>query len=42
MGTFGRLRMLDGFDGLRHDAVVGADDQDHDIGDLRAARAHRR
>ena len=33
--------MLQGLDRLRHDAVVGADHQDHDIGDLGAARAHR-
>ena len=37
----GRLRVLDRFDGLRHDAVVGAHHQDHDVGHLRAARAHR-
>jgi len=37
----GRLRVLNGFLGLRHDAVVGCDDQDDDVGDLRAARAHR-
>ena len=37
-----RLRVLDRFLGLRHDAVVGRDDQDDDVGDLRAARAHRR
>ena len=39
-GHLGRLRVLDGLDGLRHDAVVGAHHQDHDVGDLRAARAH--
>ena len=27
---------------LRHDAVVGRNDEDRDVGDLRAARAHRR
>jgi len=32
--------MVDRFHGLRHHAVVGGDDQDHDVGDLRAARAH--
>ena len=37
----GRLGVLDGLDGLRHDAVVGGDHQHHDVGDLRAARAHR-
>ncbi len=40
-GHFRGLRVLNGLDGLRHDAVVGAHHQDHDIGDLRAARAHR-
>ncbi len=25
---------------LRHDTVVGGDDQDHDVGDVRAASAH--
>ncbi len=39
-GHFGRLRVLNGLDGLRHDAVVGADHQNDDVGDLRAARAH--
>ncbi len=37
----GRLGMLDRFDGLRHDAVVGRHHQDHDVGDLGAARTHR-
>ena len=37
----GRLGVLDCFLGLRHDAVVGRDDQDDDVGHLRAARAHR-
>jgi hypothetical protein len=32
--------MIDGLDGLRHDAIVGGDDQDHDIGRLGPARAH--
>ena len=32
--------MVDRFHGLRHDAVIRGDDQDHDVGDLRAARAH--
>ena len=39
-GHFGRLRVLDGFDGLRHDAVVRAHHQDHDVGDLGAACTH--
>ncbi len=37
-----RLGVLDRLDRLRHDAVVGGDHQDHDVGDLGAARAHRR
>ena len=37
-----RLRVRDRFLRLRHDAVVGRDDQHDDVGDLRAARAHRR
>ena len=37
----GRLGVLDGFDGLRHDAVVGRDHEHHDVGGLGAARAHR-
>ena len=42
IGTFGRPRVLDRFDGLRHDAVVGRDHQHHDVGDLaRRARASR-
>jgi hypothetical protein len=32
----------DRFFGLRHDAVVGGDHEDGDVGDLGAARAHRR
>ena len=35
-----RLGMLDGFLGLRHDAVVGRHHQDHDVGRLRAAGTH--
>ncbi len=37
-----RLGMGDGFHGLRHHAVIGGHDQDHQIGDLGAARAHLR
>ncbi len=37
-----RLRVLDGLDGLRHDAVIRGHDQHDDIGRLGAARAHRR
>ena len=36
----GRLRVVDGFLGLRHHAVVGGDHQDDDVGRLGAARAH--
>ena len=32
--------MLDGFDGLRHDAVIGSDDQYHDIGRLGTTGTH--
>ena len=37
LGGFG---VVDGFERLRHDAVVGRDHQHHDIGDLGAAGAH--
>src|SRR5688572_15163102 len=37
-----RLRVLDGFLRLRHDAVVGGNDEDDDVRHLGAARAHRR
>ena len=36
-----RLRVGDGLLRLRHDAVVGRDDEDDEVGDARAARAHR-
>ena len=36
----GGLGVVDGFDRLRHDAVVGRHHQHHDVGDLGAARAH--
>ena len=36
----GRLRMVDGLPGLVHDAVIGGNDQDDDIGDLGTARTH--
>ena len=36
------LGVRDRFLRLRHHAVVGGDDQNHDVGDLGAARAHRR
>ena len=34
--------MRDRLFGLRHDAVVGGDDENRDVGNLRTARAHRR
>ena len=36
-----RARVIDRFPGLRHHAVVGRDDEDDDVGDARAAGAHR-
>ena len=36
----GRLGVADRLDGLRHDAVVGGDDEHRDVGGLRAAGAH--
>ncbi len=35
-------RMVDGFERLRHDAVVGRHHQHHDVGDFGAARTHAR
>ena len=35
-------RMVDRLDRLRHDAVIGGDDQNDNVGDLGAARAHLR
>ena len=40
IGTSAARRVIDGLDGLGHDAVVGRDDEHDDIGDARAARAH--
>ena len=37
-----RFRVLNGFDRLRHDAVVGRHDEHDDVRDLGAARAHGR
>ena len=37
-----RLGVVDRLDGLRHDAVVRRNDQDRDVGHLRAAGAHGR
>ena len=42
IGTARRLGVVDGLHRLRHDTVVGGDDQDHDVGGLGAARAHGR
>ena len=36
----GGARVIDGFEGLRHDAVVGRHHQHHDVGDFGAAGAH--
>ena len=38
----GGAGVVDRLLGLRHDAVVGGDDDDGDVGDLGAAGAHRR
>ena len=38
----GGARVIDGFLRLRHDAVVGRDDEDDDVGHLRAAGTHHR
>ena len=38
--NLGRLGVIDGLDGLRHDAVIGGHHQNHDVGDAGAARAH--
>ena len=35
------LGVINRFDRLRHNAVVGGNDQHNDVGDIRAARAHR-
>jgi hypothetical protein len=40
MGTLGGLGVVDGLEGLGHDAVVGGDHDDHDVGDLGAAGSH--
>ena len=39
-GDVGRLGVVDGLNGLRHDAVVGGDNQDGDVRDGGAAGAH--
>ncbi len=38
----GRFGVIDRFNRLRHDAVIGGDDQDGDIRHLRAPRPHGR
>ena len=40
IGTSAALRVVDRLAGLRHDAVVGGDDDDRDVGHLGAAGAH--
>ena len=40
IGTAGRLGVADRFFGLRHDAVIGRDDQHRDIGDIGPAGPH--
>ena len=35
------LGVVDGLDGLGHDAVIGSDDQDRNVGHVRAAGTHR-
>ena len=42
IGTFAALAWLDRLERLGHDAVVRGDDDDRDVGDLRAAGAHGR
>ncbi len=41
-GNLGSLRVIDGFERLRHHAVVRCHHDHHDVGDLGAARAHAR
>ena len=38
--NFGGLGVIDGFEGLRHHAVVGSNHDDDDVGDLGAASTH--
>ena len=40
IGTSARLGVVEGLDGLGHDAVVGRHDQDDDVGDLGAPGPH--
>ena len=41
-GNLGGLGVVDGLAGLGHDAVVGRDDEDDDVGDVGSAGAHLR
>ena len=41
-GNLGQLGVIDGFQSLRHDAIVGGDNEDHNVGDPRAAGPHSR
>ena len=38
--NFCGVGVIDGFNGLRHHAIVGCDDQHDNVGGLRAARTH--
>ena len=38
--NLGGLGVVNGLQGLRHDSVIGGNDQHHDVGDLGAAGAH--
>ena len=38
--NFGGVGVVDGFEGLRHDAVIGRHDQHDDVRGLRSARTH--
>ncbi len=40
IGTSGGLGVVDGLDRLRHDAVVGGDDEHDDVGRVGAAGTH--
>ena len=42
IGTPAALRVIDGFECLRHNAVVGRHYQHHNVGHFRAAGAHAR
>ena len=38
--NLGGMRVIDGFDRLRHDAVIGGDDEHDDVGGFRSAGTH--